>query len=543
MERRLASGTGDARKIKAAAAALAETPADGRGARRRRRAGGAADGDRRARRRRSAAEEARRDEHRAAQTARKEALAAEAEELAANSTQWKAAGDRLREILDEWRTITRAGPQDRRRAVEALLGGPGDVQPAPRLALRRTRPRARRAPDRPRRRCASGPRSSPTPPTGAPTAATFRDLLAEWKAAGRAAKDVDDALWQRFKAAQDKFFSARNAVTAERDAEFERQRRRPRRRCWPRRRSIDTSDLDAARAALRDDRRQVGRDRQGAPRARRRPGAAAARRREEGARRRRSQRRSDPEAQARADQFRERAEQFEQQAEKAEAAGRTKDAEQARASADAVAAVGRGRGRGARQASARSGAWSPSARSVSSLEAVQQPLASALRRRPCGAPPRRRVARAVRAHTTRAQWNVSTITVIQRDDQPDAGPGMRCGDGLAGPHREHAEQAGHRRPGQRDPRQRPAPGQQRQHREPDAEHQRPARRTPATAARSPRRWRRRCPTSTSQPLRAAGVRQHERQQQHEHQDRDDQRPCARVDLPRDAASRPPRCRP
>jgi hypothetical protein len=43
--------------------------------------------------------------------------------------------------------------------------------------------------------------------------------------------------------------------------------------------------------------------------------------------------RVDPEAQARADQFRERAEQFERQAEKAAAAGRTKDADQARASA------------------------------------------------------------------------------------------------------------------------------------------------------------------------------------------------------------------
>ena len=42
----------------------------------------------------------------------------------------------------------------------------------------------------------------------------------------------------------------------------------------------------------------------------------------------------DPEAQARADQFRERAEQYERQAEKAEAAGRTKDAEQARANAE-----------------------------------------------------------------------------------------------------------------------------------------------------------------------------------------------------------------
>ena len=43
---------------------------------------------------------------------------------------------------------------------------------------------------------------------------------------------------------------------------------------------------------------------------------------------------ADPEAQARAEQFRTRAEQFERQAEKAAAAGRTKDAEQARASAE-----------------------------------------------------------------------------------------------------------------------------------------------------------------------------------------------------------------
>lgn len=106
MEERLASGTGDARKIKAHASALAETlptaPVLG-------------DVDALAGRLTSLVEHAgaaitqdrsRREEHRAAQTARKEALAAEAEELAANSTQWKAAGDRLRAILDEWKTIS-----------------------------------------------------------------------------------------------------------------------------------------------------------------------------------------------------------------------------------------------------------------------------------------------------------------------------------------------------------------------------------------------------------------------------------------------------
>ena len=37
--------------------------------------------------------------------ARKETLAAEAEDLAENSTEWKAAGDRIRAILEEWRGI------------------------------------------------------------------------------------------------------------------------------------------------------------------------------------------------------------------------------------------------------------------------------------------------------------------------------------------------------------------------------------------------------------------------------------------------------
>ncbi|HCA52033.1 MAG TPA: DUF349 domain-containing protein, partial [Mycobacterium sp.] len=86
METRLAAGTGDARKIRAAAAALAESlptanvlgDTDALAGRL------AAIGDRAAEI--AGAERARRDEQRAAQTARKEALAAEAEDLAANAT-------------------------------------------------------------------------------------------------------------------------------------------------------------------------------------------------------------------------------------------------------------------------------------------------------------------------------------------------------------------------------------------------------------------------------------------------------------------------
>ena len=83
-----------------------------------------------------------------------------------------------------------------------------------------------------------------------PAGTTFRDLLTEWKAAGPASKEVDDALWARFKGAQDKFFSARNATNAERDAEFGANAD-AKEALLAEAEAIDTSDTDAARAALR----------------------------------------------------------------------------------------------------------------------------------------------------------------------------------------------------------------------------------------------------------------------------------------------------
>ncbi len=50
------------------------------------------------------------------------------------------------------------------------------------------------------------------------TSRAFRDLMAEWKATGRGRRSTDDALWARFRAAQDAFFEAKrvaNEATAE----------------------------------------------------------------------------------------------------------------------------------------------------------------------------------------------------------------------------------------------------------------------------------------------------------------------------------------
>src|SRR5215216_6445027 len=53
-----------------------------------------------------------------------------------------------------------------------------------------------------------------------PGTSRYRDLMARWKAAGPAPRDVDEILWKRFRGAQDRFFMAKQAAFTEQDAEF-----------------------------------------------------------------------------------------------------------------------------------------------------------------------------------------------------------------------------------------------------------------------------------------------------------------------------------
>ncbi|MCW4464775.1 DUF349 domain-containing protein [Glutamicibacter sp. MNS18] len=53
------------------------------------------------------------------------------------------------------------------------------------------------------------------------TAAEYRKLMDEWKKSRRASRKDDDALWSRFRAAQDVFFQARTAENAKIDASYQ----------------------------------------------------------------------------------------------------------------------------------------------------------------------------------------------------------------------------------------------------------------------------------------------------------------------------------
>jgi hypothetical protein len=268
-----------------------------------------------------------REKARAQAIARKEALAAEAEQLGAEATHWKSAGDRLREILDEWKTIKGV---DRKtddvlwkryaKARDAFNRRRG----AHFAELDRERAGAR---SRKEELIAAAEELSGSTDWG-PTSARFRELLAEWKAAGRAPRDADDALWQRFKAAQDVFFSARNAATSERDAEFAANAQAKVALLDNAEKAIDpAADLEAARREFRvfrdkwDEIGKVPRDQMQSLEARARALEKRIRDAEES-----QWQRTDPEALARAAQFADRASALEEQARKAADRGKESEA-------------------------------------------------------------------------------------------------------------------------------------------------------------------------------------------------------------------------
>lgn len=279
------------------------------------------------------ANRAARDAARAESVARKQALLEEAERIGAEATQWKAAGDRLREILEEWKGIKGID----RKADEALWK---------RFAKARdafNRRRGAHFADLDRQRAAAKLRKEELVEEAeqlalsddwGPTGARYKQLMIEWKAAGRTTKDADDQLWQRFRAAQDAFFTRRTEVLSERDAELAHNAKLKEELLDEGQRIDPTADLDAARSALhriQDEWERIGK----VPRERVRELETKLRTIEERVRAAADAqwRHSDPEAQARAAQFRERVEQFETQAAKARAAGNKRRAEQAEAQA------------------------------------------------------------------------------------------------------------------------------------------------------------------------------------------------------------------
>ncbi len=271
---------------------------------------------------------------RAAALARKEELATEAEKIGAESTQWKAGGNRLRDILEEWRTI-RGSDKKAEDALWRRYANARDAFNRRRGAHFAELDRERAVVKTRKEELIAEAEQLSASTDWAATAAKYRDLMAQWKAAGRAPRDTDDALWARFKAAQDVFFSARNAELSERDAEFEQNAQAKLELLVEAEKNIDpAADLDGARRAFRTFRDRweeigkVPRDQVQSLEGRVRTLEKKIRAQEDS-----EWARTDPEALARAAQFAERAAKLTEQAEKAAAAGKGSEAAALRAQA------------------------------------------------------------------------------------------------------------------------------------------------------------------------------------------------------------------
>jgi hypothetical protein len=180
----------------------------------------------------------------------KEAIVIEAETIAAEATHWKNSSERLRQLLEEWKTAPRAD-----RAVEAALWK--------RLSAARNAFNKRRkayfaelteerdeAKSRKESLCAEAETLADSTDWAA-TAAAFRELMRSWKAAGRASRTDEDELWNRFKIAQDTFFRARSEVYSAKDAALREHADVKTELLEEAGKLVPVTDVRAARAALR----------------------------------------------------------------------------------------------------------------------------------------------------------------------------------------------------------------------------------------------------------------------------------------------------
>ncbi|SFT70731.1 DUF349 domain-containing protein [Arthrobacter sp. ov118] len=172
------------------------------------------------------AEKAEHDAVRAAELAAREAIVAEAEEIAGHDPaqiQWKTSSARMNELFESWKTAQKSGVRLGRSNEDALW--------------KRFRA-ARTVFDRHRRAYFSQLDSNNSAAKAAKekliaeaealssstdwgfAAGEYRRLMEDWKASPRASRKDDDALWARFRAAQDVFFTNRQAANDEIDQEY-----------------------------------------------------------------------------------------------------------------------------------------------------------------------------------------------------------------------------------------------------------------------------------------------------------------------------------
>jgi hypothetical protein len=141
------------------------------------------------------------------------ALVEQAEALAARdprTVQWRQAGAEMTALFDQWQAQQQNGPRLPKSTAQQLWKRFRDA----RATVDRHRREFYAELDETHRSARDAKsrlveKAEALAPRGEDGIGAYRDLLDQWKGAGRAGKKVDDALWARFKAAGDALYGAR----------------------------------------------------------------------------------------------------------------------------------------------------------------------------------------------------------------------------------------------------------------------------------------------------------------------------------------------
>lgn len=161
---------------------------------------------------------AEREQRTAEATEAKTRIVAEAEKIGAGQD-WRNGADRLRALLDEWKSLPRLS----KAADDELWHRFSSARTAytkKRKAHFGEQSVRRDEAKKIKERLIEEAEALSGSTEWGPTSGAYRDLMQRWKAAGSAPRNVEDKLWKRFRAAQDVFFQAREAANAAQESEF-----------------------------------------------------------------------------------------------------------------------------------------------------------------------------------------------------------------------------------------------------------------------------------------------------------------------------------
>ncbi|MCD1285019.1 MULTISPECIES: DUF349 domain-containing protein [unclassified Brevibacterium] len=158
--------------------------------------------------------------------AEREEIVAEAESLAKRDPekiQWKQSGARLRELFAQWKDKQRSGPRLPRSVDQELWGRFSQARNTfehKRKEFFAELDKVNSEGKRIKEKIVAEAESLSGSTDFRTVSQKYKDLMTQWKRAPRASRKDDDALWARFRAAQDVFFSARDAENAALDEEY-----------------------------------------------------------------------------------------------------------------------------------------------------------------------------------------------------------------------------------------------------------------------------------------------------------------------------------